>query len=218
MEESLKWQHQGFATRMARPFWGEANVIMDSQMHGLSASVRIPRGQPNYSPPIEEPTFVPPTRDDSPVVTSQPRKKQKEKESRRRKDPKTTSSVRKTSNCNAPSPYESSASPGGVDGTMDGDDNDSDGDDGGAGEGGRGRKWHSWENVVLLGAKRDEAVQRASSAPRGIILRAKEIWELINRKWKAKGVNFDRAQCRGKWNVIVHDYRKIIDHNARSGQ
>ncbi|KAL3675944.1 hypothetical protein R1sor_025892 [Riccia sorocarpa] len=63
--------------------------------------------------------------------------------------------------------------------------------DGTVEDAGRGKKWRSWEIIVLLEAKLDEVVERSSTPVRGIV---------------------------GKWNVLVREYRKIIDHNARSGQ
>ncbi|KAL3698750.1 hypothetical protein R1sor_012826 [Riccia sorocarpa] len=240
------------ATRMARPFWGEANVIMDSQMHGLAASgefsqpavyaqpfpftfpvlrrdidmnqaapfdepVSIPRCQPIYSPPIEEPPFVPPTRDDSHVVTSQPRKKQKEKEPRRRKDRKTTSTVRKTSSRNAPSPDESSASPGRIDGTMDGD--DSDGDDGGAGDGGRGRNegrkaanlplMFEDEHLTILDSfMKDKPGQNPASIADSSVLPESNVDDSDDPTGR-------EAQLNGKWKKHVGENTKFLVDGMR---
>ncbi|KAL2623298.1 hypothetical protein R1flu_003503 [Riccia fluitans] len=62
------------------------------------------------------------------------------------------------------------------------DENESEGEEGGVGEVGKGRKWRNWEVVVLLEAKREEALVRSSSAARGIVLHAKERWDLIAHK------------------------------------
>ncbi|KAL3678025.1 hypothetical protein R1sor_020981 [Riccia sorocarpa] len=90
-------------------------------------------------------------------------------------------------------------------------------DDSTGGDAGR-KKWRWWEIIVLLEAKRDEAVERSSAPVRGIVLRAVDQWNRIATKCKSKGVNYDGPQCQGKWNVLVREYRKIIDHNAPSGQ
>ncbi|KAL3699281.1 hypothetical protein R1sor_017303 [Riccia sorocarpa] len=94
--------------------------------------------------------------------------------------------------------------------------NKSDNDD--SGEGVRTRSWRNSKIFVLFEAKCDEAIQRSMAVPRGVVMRTKEMWDLIARKCQANGVMYVGAQCQGKWNMLVYEYLKILDHNARSGR
>ncbi|KAL2644213.1 hypothetical protein R1flu_011800 [Riccia fluitans] len=173
--------------------------------------------QPTSQPSVVNPSFSPRCRDESIRVCSRPPRPRKAINCCRVKGQNTRG--RREVHGNAESSEGNPESPADMNvDEVEMDENESEGEEGGFGKVGKGRKWRNWEVVVLLEAKREEALVRSSSAAREIVLHAKERRDLIARKCMSKGVNFDGAQCRGKWNVLVHEYRKIVDHNSRLGK
>ncbi|KAL2608120.1 hypothetical protein R1flu_026693 [Riccia fluitans] len=180
-------------------------------------SIRNSPTQPTSQPSVVNPSFSPRCRDESIRVSSWPPRPRKALNRRRVKGQNMRGRTEVHGNVESPEGNPESPANMHVD-EVERDENESEGEEGGVGEVGKGRKWRNWDVVVLLEAKREEALVRSSSAARGIVLHAKERWDLIARKCNSKGVNFDGAQCRGKWNVLVREYRKIVDHNSRSGK
>ncbi|KAL3688858.1 hypothetical protein R1sor_015167 [Riccia sorocarpa] len=170
--------------------------------------------QPVYTSQHVEPTENRAPRNDRPNAGTAQRQKKKPKAKGSTSERSAPSRPRKGNVPSSSSPDERSPSPDEAD--PDGNDNrDSEVE---TEEAGRGRKWKNWEITVLLEAKKDEAVMRLNAAPRGVVVRAKDRWDAISKKIQAKGVLYDGPQCRCKWNVLVREYRKIVDHNSCSGK
>ncbi|KAL2635362.1 hypothetical protein R1flu_006841 [Riccia fluitans] len=70
---------------------------------------------------------------------------------------------------------------------------------------------------ILLDLKKLEWEEYESQSGREHMISANVRWQRISKKLTEKGCNADASQCRGKWETIVGGYKKVKDHNNRSG-
>ncbi|KAL3686516.1 hypothetical protein R1sor_009090 [Riccia sorocarpa] len=78
-------------------------------------------------------------------------------------------------------------------------------------------QWESWMVESLLELKKSEWEEYESQTSREHIISADVRWARISDSMKDKGCNSDASQCCGKWETVVGAYRKVKDHNNRSG-
>ncbi|KAL2624077.1 hypothetical protein R1flu_008322 [Riccia fluitans] len=70
---------------------------------------------------------------------------------------------------------------------------------------------------TLLDLKKLEWEEYKSQSGREHMISADMRWQRISEKLTKKGCNADASQCCGKWETIVEGYKKVKDHNNRSG-
>jgi hypothetical protein len=75
--------------------------------------------------------------------------------------------------------------------------------------------------IALVDAKRDEFLEELDAID-GRDLMDSEVtkWNRISEKITALGFSThfrDGMICKGKWHLILYDYRKVVDYHARTG-
>jgi len=84
----------------------------------------------------------------------------------------------------------------------------------------RGPNWSMHEMLALVNAKRDEFLEELDAVD-GRDLMHSEVtkWTRISGKIMAAGFSShfqDGTACKGKWHLMLLDYRKIADYHART--
>ncbi|KAL2642307.1 hypothetical protein R1flu_009894 [Riccia fluitans] len=70
---------------------------------------------------------------------------------------------------------------------------------------------------TLLDLKKLECEEYKSQSGREHMISTDMRWQRIFKKLIEKGCNANASQCHGKWETIVRGYKKVKDHNNRSG-
>ncbi|KAL2649274.1 hypothetical protein R1flu_017402 [Riccia fluitans] len=78
-------------------------------------------------------------------------------------------------------------------------------------------QWESWMVETLLDLKKLEWKEYESQSSQEHMINAEVRWQRISRKLTEKGYNTDPSQCHDKWETILGGYKKVKDHNNRSG-
>ncbi|XP_055058043.2 uncharacterized protein [Misgurnus anguillicaudatus] len=78
----------------------------------------------------------------------------------------------------------------------------------------RGLLWSDQETKLLIAIWADKNIQRKMDSTK----RNKMVFEEIAKKMSENGVSRTAKQCRIKLKALKTDYKKIIDHNNRSGR